>query len=197
MEEDSKQRLEYIYKEYMRLNDKAEELIGSTIDDFKLFGAVGAIIVIWQPISELILSTNSNLNASLVLFLGFLSLLAILGIIGLQNLFKQAYAWYFIHNLQAYEKEIRKELNESKDSNVFKFNIGKEESRFVISYRLTFRTLFICFALAVSIIPSIVLFFSNVLLAAIYFSLSLFGFFVVYVPILRRTLNQYSDRRYL
>ena len=91
MSTDSNQRLEYLYKEYVRLSDKAEDFIKSTYDDFKMFGAVSAIIVIWKPISELITPINSKADSSLILFLGFLSLLIVLGIIALLNLVKQSY----------------------------------------------------------------------------------------------------------
>ncbi|NJL20444.1 MAG: hypothetical protein HC895_05905 [Leptolyngbyaceae cyanobacterium SM1_3_5] len=64
-------------------------------------------------------------------------MLAVLGLILFSNLIKQAYAWYFVRNLQAYEVEIKKELGEGENSQIFSFNIGKEEARFVIaSYRL-------------------------------------------------------------
>ncbi|NEQ55255.1 MAG: hypothetical protein F6K11_34895 [Leptolyngbya sp. SIO3F4] len=140
MDEQSNQRLEYLYKEYVRLSNRADELIQNTYDTFKLFGAVSVLVVVWQPISELISSAKSNLDPGLVLFLGFLSLLAILGIIGLLNLLQQSYTWYFVHNLQAYEQEIRKELEEATDSQVFSFNLGKEEKRFITAvYHLSFK----------------------------------------------------------
>lgn len=198
MSVDSSQRLEYLYKEYVRLSDKAEDFIKSTYDDFKLFGAVSAIIVIWKPISELIASGNSRLDPSLVLFLGFLSLLTVLGIIALLNLVKQSYTWYFVHNLQAYETEIRKELGEAGDSQVFNFNIAKEEKRFITAvYRLSFRAFLMSFAFAVISTPSIILCYSSIRYAAIYLLISLFGFLTIYLQVFRKMIKQYSDNKYL
>jgi len=166
-------------------------------DDFKLFGAVGAIIVIWKPISEFITPVNSKLSPSLTLFLGFLSLHVVLGIIVLLNLVKQSYTWYFVHNLQAYETEIRKELDEAEVSQVFNFNIAKEEKRFITAvYRLSFRTLVMFFSFAVISIPSIILCYSNVLYAAIYLLMSLGGL-IGYLQVFRKMIKQYSDSKYL
>ena len=198
MSVESSQRLEYLYKEYVRLSDKSEDFIKSTYDDFKLFGVVSAIIVIWKPISELIATTNSKLDSNLFLFLGFLSLLTVLGIIALLNLVKQSYTWYFVHNLQAYETEIRKELGEAGDSQVFNFNIAKEEKRFVTAvYRLSFRAFVMSFAFAVIFIPSIILCYSNILYAVIYLLTSLLGFLTIYLQVFRRMIKQYSDSKYL
>lgn len=195
---DSNQRLEYLYKEYVRLSDKAEDFIKDTYDDFKMFGAVSALIVIWKPISELIAPINSNVDASLILFLGFLSLLTVLGLIALLNLVKQSYTWYFVHNLQAYETEIRKELGETEGSQIFKFNIAKEEKRFVTAvYRLSLRAFVMAFAFAVIVIPSIILCYSSSLYAILYLLISLIGFLIIYLQIFRKMMRQYSAGRYL
>jgi hypothetical protein len=197
MSSDSNQRLEYLYKEYVRLSDKAEDLIKSTYDDFKLFGAVGAIIVIWKPISEFITPVNSKFSPSLALLLGFLSLHMVLGIIVLLNLVKQSYTWYFVHNLQAYETEIRKELNETEVSQVFNFNIAKEEKRFITAvYRLSFRTFIMFFSFAIISIPSIILCSSNIFYAAIYLLISLGGL-IIYLQVFRKMIKQYSNSEYL
>lgn len=198
MSTDSSQRLEYLYKEYVRLSDRAEDFIKNTYDDFKMFGAVSAIIVIWKPIAELIAPINPKIDPSLILFLGFLSLLTVLGIIALLNLVKQSYTWYFVHNLQAYETEIRKALGEAEGSQIFNFNIAKEERRFVTAvYRLSFRAFVISFAFSVIAIPSIILYYSNALYAILYLLISLLGFFVIYLQVFRRMIKQYSDSRYL
>lgn len=198
MDKQSNQRLEYLYKEYVRLSNTLDDLIQNSYDDFKLFGAVSVIIVAWQPISELISSANSQLDPSLVLFLGFLSLLMVLGIIGLLNLLKQSYSWYFVHNLQAYEREIKKELGEAENSQVFNFNIGREEKKFITAvYHLAFRTLVMCFAFTVIFIPVVILFYSKILYAIIYLLLSLFGFLVIYLQVFRKILRQFSTRNYL
>jgi len=193
----SNQRLEYLYKEYVRLSDKAEDLIKSTSDDFKSLGVIGAVVVIWKPISEIILPVSLKLDSSLFLFLGFLSLLTILGLIALANVMKHAYAWYFIHNLQAYEIEIRRELGEAEDSQIFNFNIGKEETRFVTaSYRLTFRTFLMAFSTIITLIPFIILCYSNIFYAALYLAISLLGF-TIYSQIFRKMIKQYSNNKFL
>jgi hypothetical protein len=197
MDADSNQRLEYLYKEYVRLSDKAEDLIKGTYDDFKSLGVVGAFIIIWKPVSEVILPTSPKLSSSLFLFLGFLSLLTILGLIALLNLVRQSYSWYFVHNLQAYELEIRKELGEVEDSQIFNFNIGKEETRFITaSYRLSFRTFVMSFAAVITLLPFIILCYSNIFYALLYLSISLLGF-TLYLQIFRRMIKQFSNNKLL
>ena len=169
MSTDPEQKIDYLYKEYVRLSEKSDELIKSTFDDFKLYGVVGAIIVIWKPISEVIISTNPRFDASSILFLGFLSLLSIVGIITYLNLLKQAYTWYFVHNLQAYEVELKKALGEAEDSRLFNFNLGKEDPKFITAvYKVSFKFLGVIFASVIIFIPFMVLCFSKFLYAAIY-----------------------------
>jgi Holliday junction resolvasome RuvABC ATP-dependent DNA helicase subunit len=40
------QRLDYLYKEYVRLSQQAEEYIRSAFEDFKLMGVIGATIAL-------------------------------------------------------------------------------------------------------------------------------------------------------
>lgn len=197
MDADSNQRLDYLYKEYVRLSDKAEDFIKNAYDDFKLLGVVGAVVIVWKPVSEVVLPANSKIDSSLFLFLGFLSLLTVLGMVALLNLIKQSYTWYFVHNLQAYEIEIRKELGEVEDSQIFKFNLGKQETKFLTaSYRLSFRTFLISSTAVVTLLPFVILCYSNIFYALLYVSISLLGF-TLYLQIFRRMIKQYSDSKLL
>lgn len=197
MDTNTNSRLEYLYKEYVRLSDKLEDLSKSTYDDFKALGALGAAIIIWKPVSEVILPASPNLDSSLFLFLGFLSLLVILGLIALSNLMKHAYAWYFIHNLKAYELEIKKELGEAGNAQIFNFNIGKEETKFIMaSYRLSFRVFLFSFSAFISLVPFIILCYSNIFYAVLYLLVSSLGF-LIYLQIFRSVLKQYSNQKFL
>ena len=190
-------RLEYIYQEYTRLSDKCEDFIQGTYDDFKLLGATGAIVIVWKPLSEAILPTNSPLNSGLITFLGFLSLLTIMGLIALVNLIKQSYAWYFVHHLQAYEQEIRTILCEAETSQIFSFNLDKAKPKFVTaSYRLAYRAFAIVFTTIVTLLPCIVLLQVNALYAFLYGAITLLGF-TLYLQIFRRVMKQYSTLRLL
>ncbi|NJM71835.1 MAG: hypothetical protein HC862_17470 [Scytonema sp. RU_4_4] len=198
MDTDPNQRLEYLYKEYARLSDKAEDLIKNTLEDFKLLGVVSAVIIIWKPVSEVILPTSPKLDSDLLLFLGFLSLLIVIGLIALANLIKQSYSWYFVHNLQAYEVEIRKELGEVENSQIFSFNIDKEKPRFVTaSYRLSYRTFVISLISVVTLLPFIILCYSNIFYAVLYVSISLLGFTIIYLQVFRKMIKQYSNNKLL
>ncbi|PSB18331.1 hypothetical protein C7B65_15650 [Phormidesmis priestleyi ULC007] len=197
MSTDSNQKIDYLYKEYTRLSEKCDELIKSTFDDFKLFGAAGAVIVIWKPISDLIAPINSKLDSSSILFLGFLSILAVIDIIGYLFLIKQAYGWYFVYNLQAYEIEIKKFLGEAEDSQLFNFNMGKSEQRFITGvYKTSFRSLLIVFFIVGTLLPFIALCYSKMLYAVIYLLLSLISS-ITYYQLFRRMMKQFSDKSYL
>lgn len=190
-------RLEYVYQEYKRLSDKCEDFIQGTYNDFKLLGATGAIFIVWKPISEVIFPINSTLDSGFLTFLGFLSLLTIVGLIALVNLIKQSYAWYFVHHLQAYERELRTILCEAETSQIFSFNLDKVKPRFVTaSYRLAYRTFAITFTAVVTLLPCIVLLQINTLYAFIYGSITLSGF-TLYLQIFRRMMKQYSTVRLL
>ncbi|WP_421657060.1 hypothetical protein [Leptothermofonsia sp. ETS-13] len=162
-----------------------------------------------KPISEIILPTIPKLDSSLFLFLEslflflvFWRLLIILGLVALSNLIKQSYSWYFVYNLQAYEMEIKKELREAEDSQVFNFNLGKGETRFgetrfiVASYHLAFRTFVLSFTAFITFIPFAILCYSSVFYAALYLAISLIGF-TVYLQIFTRVLKQYSSHKFL
>ncbi|MBW4485291.1 MAG: hypothetical protein KME14_22375 [Tildeniella torsiva UHER 1998/13D] len=197
MDAEPNPRLEYLYKEYARLSDRAEEVIKSAYDDFKLFGVVGAVIIIWKPVSEVILPTIPKFDSTLFLLLGFLSLLAVLGLILFSNLIKQSYAWHFVHNLQAYELEIKKELGEGENSQIFSFNMGKEGARFITaSYRLSFKATLLSGFSVVTLLPFVILCYSNIFYAILYASISFFGL-MVYLQIFGRIMKQYSNNKFL
>ncbi|MGD1862482.1 MAG: hypothetical protein ACFB0E_21250 [Leptolyngbyaceae cyanobacterium] len=194
---DSSQKLEYLYKEYSRLSEKSDELIKDSLNDLRLFGAVSVVIIIWNPIYEAILATNPQFDSALILLLGFFGLLAIMGIVAYLILLKQAYGWYFVHNLQAYELEIKKLLEESENSRIYNFNLGKEESRFIVAvYKTSFKSLALACVAAVNLIPFLILWHSKILYAVIYLTTALF-FSVYFFQIFRKIMKQYSDRSYL
>lgn len=196
MSSDLDQKTDYLYREYVRLSEQSDELIKSTFDDFKLFGVVGAAIVVWKPIADAVAPTNSKFDSSSILFLGFLSLLSIIGTVVCLNLIKQSYTWYFVHNLQAYEIALRRALGESETSQVFNFNLGKEEPRFITAvYKTSFKFFSVVLAFVIILVPSTVLAFSTIPYASIYLLFSSLSI-VLYFQAFRRMLKQYSDRNY-
>ncbi|OLP16203.1 hypothetical protein BST81_22645 [Leptolyngbya sp. 'hensonii'] len=186
------QRLDYLYKEYVRLSQQAEEYIRSAFEDFKLMGVIGATIALWKPIVDVIVLANPKIDYSGLLFLGFLSLLLIIAIIGFWNLIKQSFIIFFTDNLQGYEEAIRKELNELEDSKVFSLNLEKEK-KLLFSYRTTFAAFLSVFAIATISIPFLILFSFKITYALIYLLLSLM-IFAVYFRVLKKSTKQYLNR---
>lgn len=196
MDSESNVKLDYLYKEYTRLSDKAEELVKSIFEDFKLFGAITVVIPILKPIFDLISPTNLQVDSGFVMLIGFISLRIVLYIIGFLILARTGYLLDYVHNLQAYEIKIKKELNESVDSDIFNFNLGKKEARFATIYRLPFRAIFILLSLLTDVVPFIILYFYISSYALIYLLLSVIGT-TVYLQISRKVYQQYSRSRWL
>ena len=186
---DSNQRLDYLYKEYVRLNQQAEEYIKSAFEDFKLMGVIGATIALWKPVVDIIVLANPKINYSGLLFIGFLTLLLIVATIGFWNLIKQSFIIFFADNLQGYEEEIRRELNEMNNSRVFNFNLEKE-GKLIESYRVTFTAFVAIFSLTTTIIPSVILLLFDLGFAVIYLLTSI-TLFTVYLQVLKKSTKRY------
>lgn len=188
----SEQRLDYLYKEYVRLSQQAEEYIKSAFDDFKLMGVIGATIALWKPIADVIALANPKIDYSGLLFLGFLSLLLVIAIIGFWNLIKQSFIIFFADNLQGYEEEIRRELNELESSRVFNLNLEKEV-KLLVSYRTTFTAFISVFSLATTIIPFLILLSFKTTYSLIYLLLSLI-IFGVYFRVLKKSTRTFLNK---
>lgn len=186
---DSNQRLDYLYKEYVRLNQQAEEYIKSAFEDFKLMGVIGATIALWKPVVDIIVLANPKINYSGLLFIGFLTLLLIVATIGFWNLIKQSFIIFFADNLQGYEEEIRRELNEMGSSRVFNLNLEKE-GKLIDSYRVTFVAFLAIFSLATTIIPTVILLLFDLGFAVIYLLTSI-TLFTVYLQVLKKSTKRY------
>lgn len=189
---DPEQRLEFLYKEYVRLSETAENYIKSAFDDFRLMGVIGATIALWKPIVDFIVLANPDLDYSGLLFLGFLSLLLVVAVIGFWNLIKQVFIVFFADNLQGYENEIRQALNEQTGSRVFNLNIEKE-TKLLRSYRITFAAFLSVFALAITIIPFLILVSFSISYAVLYLALSLL-IIGIYFRVLRKSSRPYLER---
>ncbi|MBE7381539.1 MAG: hypothetical protein F6J95_009045 [Leptolyngbya sp. SIO1E4] len=191
------QKLEYLYKEYTRLSDIAEDHIKSTYDDIKLMGAIGAAVLIWKPISDFIVTAHTAFDSNLVLLLGFLGIETILGILASFNLIKHANSWYFVHNLQSYELRIKQLLEEADGSQVFAFYQGKEKSKYITA---TYKTAFLLFAFSVrfsaAMFPFLILCSANVAYALIFLSYAVVDA-VVHLLAAKRVFRQYSNKTFL
>jgi len=185
MNMDPNQRIEYLYKEYARLSEKVEEQIKGSFEDFKLLGAASTSIIFWKPIADVIVLVNSKFSYDGFLFLGFLSLLLVFILIGAAILIRVAHIFSIASNLLSFEEEIRKELNEGEHSQVFSVILGRDTEKFSTAYRLTYGTTLIILSLAVTIIPFVILCYSNVLYAVSYLLLASLAC-ISYIQIVRK-----------
>lgn len=186
------QKLEYLYREYVRLSETAEDYVKESFNDFKLFGAVGAVAVLWKPIADAIAVSFPAFSPNLILFFGFLCFYMIFGLICGLALLRHAYGWYFVYSLRAYELRIKHMLDEADSSQIFNFNLGKEDPRFITSvYRISFRLLIAVFGFSTTVLPFVIILQSSVGLALLYLAMAILGAFV-YLQCFKRMMRQYS-----
>lgn len=95
---------EYLYKEYVRLGDLCDSYSKSSFDDFKLLGAIGALLA-WKPIADFTTASSS------IVLLGFTAVLFIVVIVGTRDLIKQSVISYYLTQIKLYEEEIRISLD--------------------------------------------------------------------------------------
>ena len=142
------QLLEYLYKEYVRLSDLCDSYAKSSFDDFKLLGAIGALLA-WKPIADL--ATASPF----IVLLGFLAILFIVAIIGTRDLLKQSLINYYLSQIKLYEEEIRGILAHP-DVPTFCFAVNWESWSQQKHLPVTSR-LYLLIILTVTVLPSIIL----------------------------------------
>lgn len=171
---DSQQQLDYLYQEYTRLANIAVEQYKSVYDDVKLFGAIGASVILWKPLADFISSSQAVFESNLILLIGFLGIEMLLGFITSFNLIKQVNTWYFVHNLQAYELKINQILEKDDSSHVFHFYRGLGEPRYINGvYRTAYLFFLLYVRLSVTIFPLVVLCFINAAYALIFLVFSM------------------------
>lgn len=109
----SKEHLDFCYKEYTRVAAIMETQLKSAMDDFKMLGAVGSILA-WKPIQ----STFIEVDSPQWLLVGFVVLLFITLIIVLFNFMKQSVALFYADQMKYYEAEIRR-LTDAQEQSIF------------------------------------------------------------------------------
>jgi len=146
MGKDAKEKtssLDCIYKEYVRLNDQCDKYVQSSFEDFKLLGAIGALIV-WPPIANL--SFTRAEESGVILLMGFIGILAIISIIATRDLLKQSVIAFYMKEMANYEANIRARLDDV-DTNAFRLaqNWPEWQKRKHSAISLRFRLIFFLF----------------------------------------------------
>lgn len=99
--------LDLLYREYVRLSNRLDAIIEGSWNDFKLLGAIGALIA-WPPIAQSDLFIKSE--PGLILFVGFAGILFIISVIGVRDLIKQSIMQHYMFELQLQEEDMRTKL---------------------------------------------------------------------------------------
>jgi len=100
------QYLDYHYKEMVRLSKVHTNYINSAFSDFKLLGAVGAMVA-WAPLSDAVAKGHDPK----VMLLGFIAIFIMFIIITLFDLMKQSIMLYYLEQIRHFENAIRDTLD--------------------------------------------------------------------------------------
>ncbi len=101
-----KQYLEYHYREMVRLCKECNTQINSAFSDFKLLGAVGAMVA-WAPLSDAVAKGHDPK----VMLLGFIAIFILFIVITLFDLMKQSIMLYYLEQIRHFENAIRDALD--------------------------------------------------------------------------------------
>ena len=179
--------LEYLYKEYVRLSERCASYVKSSFDDFKLFGAVGAVALAWKPIADA--NLFGRVDKSVVLLYGFIVILFIVIILGIFNALKQSLVVYYLQELRVYEAEIRAQLGQT-DKMTFRWTESYPKWRNTAVKRIAVHLTIVLF-LIVILFPTIVLLFDHPLYAGIYGFVSLVAL-AVYLNAAKIIFKEYT-----
>ena len=154
------EKLEYKYKEMVRLAEKADEYAKSSFDDFKMLSALGVLLA-WKPLSDMFVKESGD-----ILLVGFLAILFVIVFIGFYGLLKQSVAIFYLEEIQAFEKEVRDELNDE-NTNTFRVaeNWNKRGSKTQRKIAVRFYYLFY---FVLIIYPVAILSIDNIIFAFVY-----------------------------
>ena len=153
MENDNK--IDLLYKEYIRLNQRLDNLIDGSLDDFKLLGFIWPVIL---GVGSLITTDNFpkiDIRHPLEIGFGvFLSILLVISIIAFRDFLKLSLINYHIYIIKTYEEEISKLIG---DNNSFK-NVTIWNKKFTSNHSYLYSTFILVTALSLLAIPTLVLF---------------------------------------
>ena len=87
------QKIDFLYKEYTRLNVRLDQISDSSLDDFKLLGAVSTFLI--GAGSFISKYSDSVANTQFVFLITFIIILLITSIIGFRDLQKLSLIKYY------------------------------------------------------------------------------------------------------
>ncbi|WP_375768677.1 hypothetical protein NR798_44540 [Archangium gephyra] len=158
-------RIDYVYKEYVRLNEKVDAYLQGSFSDFKMLAALGSLVSF--AISGLALYAHNGKvelgvagpagqqHVAQMAFVGFLCALSVAAILWFRDLLKQSIIEALVQNLCRYEQQLQQRL-ELEGTQTFALNTelahwGRSQHRWLL---LLFQ---LVFALAIGGIPAYVL----------------------------------------
>jgi hypothetical protein len=156
-------RIDYLYKEYVRLQQRLDAVVDGSFADFKMLAALGNVASLVIGITALYAHQGSmNLSALdeqarvQLAFVGFLCILAIPVVVAFRDLLKMSLMAALIEHLSQYESELRKQL-ELETTHTFEMNLRADEWR-KRQHGWVYLLFQFVFTLSISGIPAYVLF---------------------------------------
>jgi len=149
-------RIDLIYAEYVRLNKRLDQLIDSSLNDFKL---LSFILPVFTGVGGLIASNKipkiNIIDADTVGFIFFLTILFVVSVIAFRDFLKLSLVNYHIYTIKGYEKELSQMLGR-KITKAF-INIENWDKRFLPYHSKLYFSFTIVTIISLVIVPIIVL----------------------------------------
>ncbi len=100
-------RLDYLYREFVRVSDRVNSMVDGSFEDFRLLAAIGVLLV-WPPFAQSV--DGAGKDDDKLLLLGLLAMLLIVATLLLRDLLKQSIIRFSIDQVRRLEVEIRTAL---------------------------------------------------------------------------------------
>lgn len=195
---EKEKKIDLLYNEYIRLNQRVDHLIDASLQDFKLLGFIWPVLL---GIGTMITGNKLpqfDLNNSIELGFGaFLAILLIVGIIGFRDFLKLSLINYHIYLISGYESSLSNLIDDQTDN--FQ-NIKKWNSKFVKNHSKLYLTFSLITLLPLIIIPTLILYqfetATNYWLIYLLIALCLYLLhFIIGNNFLKKPMNQLGDQQ--
>jgi len=159
-------KLEYKYKEMVRLAEKSDEYAKSSFDDFKMLSALGVLLA-WKPLADIFIVEKTGH----ILLVGFLAILFVIAFIGFYGLLKQSVVIFYLEEIQVFEKEVREELKDE-NTNTFRVAENWRKRGSKIQRKIAVRFYYL-FYFVLTIYPFAILIIDDIIFAVVYLLVAL------------------------
>lgn len=154
------EKMETVYKEYVRLVERHDKLLDSSFEDFRLYTIIGSLFTILIGLVNTDFFKNSDMKMSIE-NIGFFSFLIslitffLIALIAARDLLKQTYITHLTYNIRKLEQYIQDALLSDEDKSKYEiFNLRKSWiDKYFISLQKSYSFFVLIFLSLIAIIP--------------------------------------------